>query len=265
MLWRVSETDTIPTTATARNSSSIDHYFQSLFEQEDESGNLYEPLPVRCIPEGRGGTFAFANVEARVTDDPTILHPQPDKVHGLYGEQHIAIRSCYTCVGVYFQIGDDRCFCAHINASVKDVGEPATEATAPHVYNVKHAILAKLDEYCSGQDWTPADVRKETVILVGPNIRAWESGVSDVGQGIVLALLEFLDVSEGDINVNSQAHGFVLEPGRPGRMGFLRFDSHWGEMRLPSFTPVDDLSLSNQEWAYSVESGWGLVYEGYHE
>lgn len=62
----------------------------------------------RHIPEGKGGIFSIPYVIG-AAGDQTELH-------------QIGTHGCITCVGVYFPIDKDRCFCAHINASIRRNG-----------------------------------------------------------------------------------------------------------------------------------------------
>jgi len=112
-----------------------------------------------------------------------------------------------TCVGVYFALSDNRCFCAHINTSIPDDGggyrrscnEREGEAT-------KQEVLKLLQRCAKNYDWDAKDARIGTMVISCPEQRY--GIVRATGWWAIEAIKEFLGLSEVDVE---KQWGFVVD------------------------------------------------------
>ena len=123
--------------------------------------------PYRYIAEGCGGIYHF--------DSSTT--------------QYIGTTGCSTCVGVYFEIDDETCFAAHINALIRSSGRATDEISSAMV---REAVQKKLDETMSGK--VPTERMRSTLLMVCPMISV-RSGKAMVGDAVSEAVQDWLGVA----------------------------------------------------------------------
>lgn len=183
---------------------------------EQPSRNVGGVIPFRSMPEGRGGTFAFGGPTVR-REEENPLKPQPETIHALYPYEYIGTSNCDTCVAVYFEMGDNLCFCAHLNFGVFGGGElvqpPGNEAEDM----IKH-IYKMFGEYQKRQGWRVDSVKKETLVIVSPGLN------QGPGVAVKIGILRYFGLREDDprITISDKAHGFVVKPGQPSSMEIFR-------------------------------------------
>lgn len=147
----------------------------------------------RHIREGDGGTY-------------TIQQDRP----------YIGTDRCNTCLGIYFAIDEDRCFCAHVNIEPRqDDGEPfPTQLISNYEVNTaaERSIIwwlkRKLTSEAWSEDWgNITQLMRDSLVIVCPTSN--HPGKQHVGDAALMAVKEFLGMSNSEIQPE-RAEGFVV-------------------------------------------------------
>lgn len=163
----------------------------------------------RNIRESQGGTLVFR--QAHSENSPKKADPQKFI-------QRAGTWNCYTCTGVYFAIGDRRCFLAHINPYLPTNSYPFNTKflTEDQGQQLKKAVIDRLKWVSDADGWTPAEVRKDTLVMVCPmyNDTQPEEGTDQVkkqsGVYVAEAIADFLEISS-EVEVDAKSTGFIIE------------------------------------------------------
>ncbi|KAK5123545.1 hypothetical protein LTR85_002583 [Meristemomyces frigidus] len=202
-----------------------------------------EKIKFRSIGESAGGTFRFRNPGTDVLEadpeDPELIH-------------YIGTTGVRTCVGVYFNLSDNSCFVAHINAIIRDVKGNATRICADEEEGVKikEAIILKLQQEASSIPWAPADPAIESsLIIVCPMpdtpmaiVNIGDEPAKQTGWWIVEGIKEFLRLPNA---WSERKAGFIVDH----RNGHSQMLTHDG---LAASRGVDPPERSMGEWLVSV-------------
>ena len=201
------------------------------------------PLSVRSdicfVDEGRGGTFTFSGASSSSSTP---------KGNSMGSFKYIGTEGCVSCVGVYFQVDQTRCFCAHIDAALN---QDFQEAPNPDQFKeMKDQISGRLKEHANGQGWDPKTIIKDTLIIVCPF-------PDRPGSAAIAAVQEFLGMKGS--TVHSDKHGFTVEPSSTGSLS-VKLLAH----RFVKPERILDLNftkraagLKKDEWRYTCGKGWG--------
>ena len=176
---------------------------------------------VLSLGPGQGGTFGFTIVYKNEHGEKTKQGPTGSvRLPHLwsYGNKLslIGTKSCVTCIGVYFEIQGNRCFCAHINAWPVDSRadlpwNPFPEGTKE--YNIiKADVTRKMKQHSKENDWSIDDVCWETLVLVCPYPQV-------AGNAVTAGIGDFFSMSDPP-KVRQDTSGFIMFPGlRSTRVG----------------------------------------------
>jgi hypothetical protein len=134
---------------------------QSDIRDKDMSRNLNdgpnaarENLPIVFLAEGRGGTFAFGR------DRDEVGHA----VHYIENARYIGTSKCVTCVGIYIQLDDNRCFFAHINAwSFRR--RPSNFVDEEGGKEIEAEVLTRLTREIQMRDWEVTHPRSANLVV----------------------------------------------------------------------------------------------------
>ncbi|KAK5701871.1 hypothetical protein LTR97_004689 [Elasticomyces elasticus] len=174
------------------------------------------------IKEEHGGTY---DAEARI---------------GTYG--------CQFCIGIYFQIGRSKAFCAHIRPrpdgnGVQDITSEAEGA------RLKRKTIEKLTSHAKENGWSAEDVDKASVVMSEHHPFAKRPGWY-----VIDGIKEFLGLSP-DFQVDTQSQGFVVGKDQsPIKVPFDPRDKEFEDVRieaLKDFVEADaggDRSWLCQDW-----------------
>lgn len=135
-------------------------------------GQLHGKKKVLMLFPGEGRTFGFGNVFKDENQEDVFINGQrkhatesaSEMKHLLfYGEDvaFIGTTKCITCVGVYFEIKGNRCFCAHINVwhlGNKRLGPsdtvPRLEPITVVYDEICESITSRLERHSKEYGWT---------------------------------------------------------------------------------------------------------------
>ncbi|CAK3955695.1 Hypothetical predicted protein [Lecanosticta acicola] len=195
------------------------------------------------VPEGAGNTYDFNNI-------PPAL-PQ--------NTQHILTSGCHTCVGVYFKIDNERCFCAHINAMFAP-GKVRFVKTQEDADKIKRIVRGKLERESSASNWTAAEVRQragfpDTVVLVCPMLYSNDERWKQTGYYVVEAIKEFLEL-DADFPVDSESQGFLVHHAS-GQVKKIPNGGVDHAEKLKSFLAANNLRKANlnlDSWTIALDS-----------
>lgn len=179
---------------------------------------------------GQGGTFSFGNVfrdengeRGIINGDRNLALKSKSEIKHLlfYGRntEFIGTTGWITCVGVYFEIKGNRCFCAHINAWHRGANRTKPDAT-PNLmrhdneyHEIFQAMTSRFQKHSREYGWTTDGPNGEndyvpgTLQLVSP----FDVVVRHV---VVRAICDFLYLDElRDSPPLYRAQGFSFEPG----------------------------------------------------
>lgn len=200
--------------------------------------------PYRWVAEGTGGIYSFPQ------DRPS----------------HIGTFDCQTCVGVYFPLSDDTCFCAHINACI-DLLPWGLEYTPTPVQGkgLQNLIVKMLKGTCG----SAGNLKQgREVVVVCPKLfrDKWASDsskwVKQVGWYVVEGIREWLaeDVNYPKSFVcDETAQGFVVDH-RTGVVAKIPLTVSNREVEAGVvvgkwFAIPEDRSLGGAEWAPWIKQG----------
>lgn len=176
----------------------------------------------RNIDEGFGVTLSFLPPTPR-----WYGREDPKKRHLI---RHAGTRGLITCVGVYFSLGADRCFVAHITALVlrqrfAPWGRDVKDADEAWWY--KESTKQRLKQFAKFNGWKPEDHKSEilrSLIIACPDAKG------RTGEFVVEGIKEFLGI-EDDVQVHTKS-GFIVEhPG--GERLMLSYDQEGSKASLP--------------------------------
>ncbi|KAK3718404.1 hypothetical protein LTR37_005217 [Vermiconidia calcicola] len=204
------------------------------------------------IPQGRGGCIACPN-----TTTPSI--PQMATVG--VGTHH-----CVTCVGVYFPMGGNKHFVAHIAArlmppaATDEKDDRAWIPTTEQGEDLAEFVKRRLAAYIGPSPYTPVDGRsREKLILVcprpdrGDQTDGTESRMT--GYYVARGVLDFLGLISTSISakVETSARGFVVDCTNGGAQllgaGEPPQKHGWAEAsRAPDGLGTWNIELKNGEW-----------------
>lgn len=222
-----------------------------------------EPRIVQCIPEGTGGTFWLRY--------PGSRHHKPKHgiVHELNGQGLVRTEYCKAGVGVYFAIGDNLCFCAHIHATVE--GPRSTRKPTPgENARIADQVRTRLEVESEGAEWSLKDVRKASLRLV---CTQGQFGGAAAAEGVLDFLYPKDPTGDGapgyrPVSVSNTEHGFVTVPfwpkdpslpgGRRWLMPYYRQEraEGWAYRSLSGFRMVYE--KLPPDWTFSCLDGWTL-------
>ncbi|KAK4565231.1 hypothetical protein LTR86_003848 [Recurvomyces mirabilis] len=212
--------------------------------------NIVEPA--QNMPEGKGATLTFTPEDStpKVRD-----HENPHLI------RRVGTHKLITCVGVYFSLGPNRCFLAHINAlvmrqtqwrfwrdkwqrDVKDEGEAGY---------YRRSVKFKLEEHAKWNDWHPAEHKSEiaqSLIIACPDIEG------KTGEPVVQAMKEFLGFENvKDVEVHKKS-GFIVEH-QDGKPVMLSHDA--AEVlpppELEQYAPLDEPDVEEFEIDLDLRPG----------
>jgi hypothetical protein len=98
--------------------------------------NETQKMKFPCVEEGPGDTLPLS--------DPN-------------GEaQHIGTHFLNTCVGVYFQVDQNRCFCAHMDARTSELW-PFMIISDEGGKDIAHQVKRRLQDFGEKDEWNPED------------------------------------------------------------------------------------------------------------
>lgn len=124
-----------------------------------------------------------------------------------YGDNvnFIGTRNCVTCVGVYFEIFGNRCFCAHINAWMSDdnSGEAVTPGGATY-QEINEQVYNRMRVHAEDHGWDASEYIQGSLRLVCPLPHVLGYAVQD-------ALQRFLGFARRPFTPSKQ-HGFMVMP-----------------------------------------------------
>ncbi|KAK3711667.1 hypothetical protein LTR37_009443 [Vermiconidia calcicola] len=191
------------------------------------------------IEQGKGGTFMFKGSNSAIGSS-----------------RYIGTDGCVTCVGVYFQVGADKCFAAHIDAGVKSMDQ--TKGTPAELKELKDGVLNKLTQEAKRGGWKKDDIVQKTITVVCTYV---EKGP---GKAVVDALKDF---GLKSFTVQ-QASGFFIEPGNIANANIV---SPKQSIRgNPNLDKNKATGLRAGDWQFGNTSGnqglgldWGSDSQGY--
>lgn len=101
--------------------------------------------PCRMVAEGQGGNFRF---DQRNLKELSSRQERPEQIDliGMYW--------CHYCVGVYFRVDANQCFCAHINVYTLTV-EIFSGLTVTEGEDIEQQIIDKMMNELHSNDWNP--------------------------------------------------------------------------------------------------------------
>lgn len=198
------------------------------------------PLIIRVEP-GTGGTF--------VVGHSTGGHPLGDV-------KFIGVEQCLEELGVYFEIGSNRCFCARIAfvpwfLAGQRVDDAEGDILHDHVVN-------RLRTEAATKGWQVKDVELNTLVMICPH--ADKTRVDNSAPLIAAAAIaNFLNVDQ--VNVTTTSHGFIREPGStPPISGKLSWDRNKKAtaqtMAGAGYEPKEHVNLDKLDWEYEHPWGW---------
>lgn len=186
-------------------------------------GNMsaYDPPPktrFRRIKEGNGGTFAFR----LPTPDDTARCPLDREVIWRIGTKGLK-----TCVGVYFDLPNDRCFLAHINAYVlinEERGDRLYDCNEKGGAGIKEGVLDGLLTEAQNAGWNPDDdIIKETIVVACPEPeKDGDVDEEQVGWWVMEAIKSFLGIS--GLRFKRKA-GFIVDRYHTAATVWLTYDA----------------------------------------
>lgn len=162
------------------------------------------------------GTFAYGMIfkDASGHNRPLSEAKEEQQPHiRSYGVdvQFIGTRWCITCLGVYFELGGNRVFCAHVNAW--ESSDPSREwelpTGGPDYRKMKNAFVQRLKAHSRKFGWGPSDVYRQSLILVSAQ-------PGTCGYALEDGLKEFLGLAERPETMTQ--HGFIIAPGKKQRI-----------------------------------------------
>ena len=170
--------------------------------------------------------------------------------------RYIGTDGCVTCVGVYFQVGADKCFAAHIDAEVKSMDQ--AKGTPAELKELKDGVLNKLTQEAKRGGWKKDDIVQKTITVVCTYV---EKGP---GKAVVDALKDF---GLKSFTVQ-QASGFFIEPGNIANANIV---SPKQSIRgNPNLDKNKATGLRAGDWKFGSSSGdqgfgldWGSDSQGY--
>ena len=93
-------------------------------------------IKFRCVEEGRGGTLPLSTPNGEA--------------------QHIGTYFLNTCVGVYFQVAQNRCFCAHMDARTPELW-PWMVLSDEGGKDIAHQVKRRLQDFAKEHKWDLED------------------------------------------------------------------------------------------------------------
>ena len=152
------------------------------------------PIFFRNIPEGEGRTCRFRKragtgsssisreartpVEERSSSPLTVYSvaqaaratrsDSPPLVDNMELHEHIGVYGCVQCVGVYFPVDEDRCFCAHIRGKSMWARIEALVSETDGM-EIEKQVVSKLEQLLDEDVWEPWNPKfASTIIVVCP-------------------------------------------------------------------------------------------------
>ena len=156
-------------------------------------------MSFRWIKQGEGGTFTFPLEEARGGNVPR------DALC------HIGTYWCASCVGIYLEVDENRCFCAHINSLSFDKIPPNT-VTERDGQEIKAKVLAQLLIESANSHWNPRHKNfARDIVIVCPHLDlagASENGetLTQTGRYTIMAIREFLNLQATSLSQEADSH-----------------------------------------------------------
>lgn len=154
----------LPITADrTKTSVAIMGKFSDLFKKESSKNGAVkmdtppEAHPEAFLPTLRPGERFFRHVPL---GSGGTYHLNKDKPKALEGVRYIGTTVCLNSVGVFFEISDTKCFCAHINAFVNSSKATTAPANADNGGVAASSILRK--HYAT--DFMTAKALREQVV-----------------------------------------------------------------------------------------------------
>ena len=152
--------------------------------------------PVRCMREGTGGTFALVD-QSLVTDTGNNL--LMGKVHALDPGRYLGIRECWTGIGVFFEIANDYCFCAHMSIKFdKDY------ASREDLQQIADAVRDRLRRYSRQQGWELNEVHRKSVMVICQSPHQ-----AQITEAVTYGVREFLGFLQNEVKIMRYVSGFV--------------------------------------------------------
>lgn len=160
-------------------SSSGDFGFESA-SGLPRPGKSDVPL-ITVIYEGKGGTFycgpdamqrsiaqtaALAkNYSLRDITNTGQSSKEYKKSDYFLLTQAIGTQNLISCVGVFFLIGTDRFFFAHIYTSKNKIAQGVTDGTSKDGKKIAQAVHERLESLALRQDWTSKEVAVKSIVI----------------------------------------------------------------------------------------------------
>ena len=202
----------------------------------------------RYLIEGSGATLDFAAAET-----------SPGYSNQRQHIRHVGTTHLITCVGVYFSLGANRCFIAHISAAIR---RKKNSLTFPFINNstiqstaeanfFKEQTLLRLEDHADHYGWKPEQHRseiKESLILSCPQM------MGQTGEHIVEGIKEFLNVKEVVVH---QKDGFIVKHpgGKPLMLSYDGGDWHKADAEMQK--------VGFQATSESKEDNFRIVLDNY--
>lgn len=159
------------------------------------------PSPYYYVSQGCGGMFSFSTGSNSAADKDAPVRPL------------IGTRGCNSCVGVYFVVDDQRCFCAHIHAFFRSEKWPSISVRPEKHDHFVRRIKDVLTQESMDQNWPHDRERmRETLVMVCEHPGSkfdLEGELPRTGAVIMGAIAEWLCAESYEPLKNM--HGFVVE------------------------------------------------------
>lgn len=193
------------------------------------------PFPFRMVKEGRGGTFTFRDpaVQDKVSNYDDEVDPDRD-YQDRSSIRRIGTYACRTCVALYYQIDDKRCFMAHIDGVLKESGSTAITpddrvVTDDEGKELQSRVLDALKQQVERSGWAPEAGHK--AVACCPQLEL-SNGRTLVGKYVLAAIRDF----RGDdvkLEMLEEKDGFIVHQAK----GQVEFTFDWNEDANPALPP----------------------------
>jgi hypothetical protein len=166
------------------------------------------------IPEGHGGTYTFPSTSTSTSSSSS---------HSRY----IGTSQCLSCVGVYFAIDSNRCFAAHIRASIGCGGGKSGRSSGLAVEdqeaysNIYHAVQNRLEAESRKSGWgRKTEWMRKSLVMVCSQLPYPGEERLVAGQAVADAVSDWLEIPEGEKGGELRRFGaFVVR--HPGKVKVL--------------------------------------------
>lgn len=161
------------------------------------------------VNEGRGGVM-------KIGSGSGLIDTNSQPVHQV---SHVGTLNCHTCVGLYFPIDAERCFCAHMNAFISRAGGHVTpdRCCNPTEGNAVHdMVLSRLEVVAHQHGFTASSIDRARIVMVCPYpggnstlSAATQHSPRRTGSYVIDAIRAFFQSPQ--LVCDKQAQGFVVD------------------------------------------------------